>query len=99
MDPSPLRRRLGRALLAALVLLPLVLGVAVAAGPPFPEPTNGVRVYDEAGIFSAETRATAEATIRGIEDRSRAQIAVYTQLVEDGRTTEQADRDALALMN
>ncbi len=99
MGPSPLHRRIGRALLAALLLQPLVLGVVVAAGPPVPEPTNGVRVYDEAGIFSAETRAAAESTIRGIEDRSRAQIAVYTQVVEDGRTTEEADQDALALMN
>ncbi|HEV7810000.1 MAG TPA: TPM domain-containing protein, partial [Candidatus Limnocylindrales bacterium] len=92
------------ALLSVAASTALAIGLIVpasllAAGPPFPEPTNGVRVYDEAGIFSAETRATAETTIRGIEDRSRAQIAVYTQVVEDGRTTEEADQDARALMN
>ena len=71
----------------------------VAAGPPFPAPTTGVRVYDQAGIFSPAARSSAEATIKAIEDRSHAQVVVYTQVVEDGRTTEEANGDALALMN
>ena len=71
----------------------------MAAGPPFPDPTPGRRVYDVAGIFSDATEGTAETQIQGIEARSRAQIAVYSQVVEDGRTTEEANGDALALMN
>src|SRR5689334_16902921 len=51
----------------------------VAAGPPFPAPTTGVRVYDQAGIFSPAARSSAEATIKAIEDRSHAQVVVYTQ--------------------
>jgi len=77
----------------------LSIAGATAAGPPFPVPQPGVRVYDEAGIFSDRARSAAESTIRGIEDRSRAQVAVYTQVVEDGRTFDEANDDALALMN
>jgi uncharacterized membrane protein YgcG len=84
--------------LAALTCLAAFAAV-IAAGPPFPSPTNGVRVYDEAGVFSPAARASAEVTIHGIEERSKAQVVVYTQVVEDGRTTEEANGDALALMN
>jgi uncharacterized membrane protein YgcG len=104
VDPLTRRHRSIAALASVAAWTALAITLAVpatllAAGPPFPQPTDGVRVYDEAGIFTAETRDAAETTIRGIEDRSRAQIAVYTQVVEDGRTTEEADQDALALMN
>ena len=95
----------GRTPVTALAVLALAMGAAlsatavIAAGPPFPDPTRGVRVYDEAQIFSADTVASAESTIRGIETRTRAQVAVYTQVVEDGRSTEEANDDALALLN
>jgi uncharacterized membrane protein YgcG len=71
----------------------------VAAGPPFPEPVNGVRVYDGAHIFRSDTIATVAKTIAGIEERTGAQVVVYTQVVEDGRTTEEADGDARSLMD
>jgi uncharacterized membrane protein YgcG len=98
------RRRSRVSAIAALGLLGWLLATALAApsraaGPPFPVPTPGVHVYDEAGIFSPGAETTAENLIQGIEVRSRAQIAVYSQVVEDGRTTEEADGDALALMN
>jgi uncharacterized membrane protein YgcG len=99
MDRSISARSLLRALPLGAVVLPLLAAVASAAGPPFPDPTPGVRVYDDAQIFSAATKETAAGLIQGIESRSRAQVAVYTQVVEDGRTTEEADQDALALMN
>jgi uncharacterized membrane protein YgcG len=72
---------------------------AVDAGPPFPEPADGVRVYDHAGILRPDTIAAAQKTIDGIAARTGAQVVVYTQVVEDGRTTEEADRDARALMD
>jgi uncharacterized membrane protein YgcG len=92
------------AFVVAAAVIALFLGAvaaagAVAAGPPFPAPETGVRVYDEAGIFSPATRSATEATIKTIEARSHAQVVVYTQVVEDGRTTEEANDDALALMN
>jgi uncharacterized membrane protein YgcG len=71
----------------------------VAAGPPFPPPVNGVRVYDAARIFSADTIAAVAKTIAGIEARTGAQVVVYSQVVEDGRTTEEADGDARSLMD
>ena len=74
-------------------------GPAVDAGPPFPDPVDGVAVYDHAGILRSDTIAAAERTIDAIEARTGAQVAVYSQVVENGRTTEQADQDALALLN
>jgi uncharacterized membrane protein YgcG len=69
------------------------------AGPPYPEPVTGQRVYDHAPIFSPGAIASAEATIRAIEDRTGAQIAVYTQIKPWSDTLEAANADALALMN
>jgi uncharacterized membrane protein YgcG len=68
-------------------------------GPPFPDPTTDVAVYDTATIFRPETIAGAERTIDGIEARTGAEVVVYSQLVEDGRSTEEADADARALMD
>jgi uncharacterized membrane protein YgcG len=74
-------------------------GTAVDAGPPFPDPADGVAVYDQAGIFEPDTIAGAETTIDEIEARTGAEIAVYSQVVENGRTTDEADADARALMD
>ena len=71
----------------------------VSAGPPYPPAVDGQRVYDYAGIFSTSAVSQAEATIQGIEARSGAQIAVYTQIKPQSDTFELADADALALMN
>jgi uncharacterized membrane protein YgcG len=72
---------------------------ATNAGPPFPDPVDGVRVYDQAGAFQPETVATAARTIAAIETRTGAQVVVYSQVVANGRTTEEADQDARALMD
>ena len=68
-------------------------------GPPFPDPTTDVAVYDTASIFAPATIAAAERTIDGIEARTGAEVVVYSQLVEDSRSTEEADADARALMD
>ncbi|HEY7132145.1 MAG TPA: TPM domain-containing protein [Candidatus Limnocylindrales bacterium] len=97
-----IRPRLSTGLVAALfggVLAALVALPAIAAGPPFPEPETGVRVYDNAGIFSPSTIESVQSTIDGIEQRTGAQVVVYTQGVEDGRSTDDADADARALMD
>ena len=73
-------------------------GVALAAGPPFPQPVPGVVVYDEAGIFSDATEAEATRIIEAIEARTGAEIVVYTQ-VRPGASDEQAAADAQALGN
>ncbi len=68
-------------------------------GPPFPDPVTNVAVYDTAGIFAPATIATAERTIDGIETRTGAEVVVYSQLVADGLSTEEADGQARALMD
>ncbi|HET7472719.1 MAG TPA: TPM domain-containing protein, partial [Candidatus Limnocylindrales bacterium] len=92
---------LGRIVTAITVLGPGSGGNADGseAGPPFPEPIDGVRVYDHAGAFRAETIAVVAKTIAAIEDRTGAQVVVYSQVVESGRSTEEADADARSLMD
>jgi uncharacterized membrane protein YgcG len=71
----------------------------VPAGPPFPDPEVDRAVYDQAGVFTSEAIAQAEATIDAIEARTGAEVVVYTQVVDYGVTQEQADSDARALMD
>jgi uncharacterized membrane protein YgcG len=59
-------------------------------GPPYPDPAVGQAVYDRAGLFDAPTIAEAEATIDRIEERSGAEVVVYTQ-VKPGATTESTE--------
>ena len=70
-----------------------------AAGPPYPDAVTGQRVYDYAGIFSPATITAAESIINGIESRTGAQVAVYTQVKPESDTLDKANSDALALMN
>jgi uncharacterized membrane protein YgcG len=72
---------------------------SVDAGPPFPNPVDNVAVYDHAGILRPDTIAAAEKSIDVIEARTGAEVVVYTQVVESGRTTEEADGDARFLMD
>jgi uncharacterized membrane protein YgcG len=75
---------IGAVVIGALLL---VAGPALAtpppAGPPYPDAVIGQRVYDNAGIFSSQTIAQAQTIIEGIEARTGAQIAVYTQIKPD----------------
>ena len=73
--------------------------VAPAAGPPYPEPVNGQRVYDYAGILPSAAIASAEASIKAIETRTGAQVAVYTQIKPESDTLDKANADARALMD
>ena len=80
----------------------LLAGPALAvtpAGPPYPAAVTGQRVYDNAGIFSPETVAAAQKIIEGIEARTGAQIAVYTQVKPESDTLDLANADARALMD
>jgi uncharacterized membrane protein YgcG len=95
-----LARGLGALLIGAwLALAPSALAAIPDAGPPYPEPVTGQRVYDYAGIFTPETIASAEKTIAGIEARTGAQVAVYTQVKPESDTLDLANADALDLMN
>jgi uncharacterized membrane protein YgcG len=72
---------------------------ASTAGPPFPDPETDRAVYDTAGVFTPETIASAESTIDAIEARTGAEVVVYSQVVDYGITTEEADGHAQALMD
>ena len=94
----PLGRWLGAALLVA-GLPSVALAVDPAPpGPPFPPPETDRAVYDHAGVLSAATVADVEATIDAIEERTGAEIVVYTQL-KPGSTTESTEADAIALVD
>ena len=82
-----------------LLLLAIIPATLLAAGPPYPAPVTGQRVYDTAGILSAGTIAEAERISRAIEDRTGAQVVVYTQLKPQSDTPDAAEQDAIALVD
>jgi uncharacterized membrane protein YgcG len=84
--------------LAALLLLPAIVLAQPPAGPPYPAPVDNVRVYDYADILSPATEAQAEQIIAGIQQRTGAQVVVYTQY-KPGSTDESTDQDAIDLIN
>jgi uncharacterized membrane protein YgcG len=96
----PLRSLTPLAPVAILALWLLgVAGPVAAAGPPFPDPVDDQAVYDTAGILSPGAIADAEATIDAIEERTGAEVVVFTQPVDYGVTTEETRERALALIN
>jgi uncharacterized membrane protein YgcG len=100
--PVGRRRRglsLGGLLLALLVVFATQAMPVIAAGPPFPDPVADQAVYDEAGVLRDGTIQRLEQTIDEIEARTGAEVVVYTQLVPSGVTREEAEADAIALMD
>jgi uncharacterized membrane protein YgcG len=101
----PRRRILATLAATAFVLAGLSGGLALAAdapppGPPFPTPETDRAVYDFAGIFSEQAIATAEAIIDAIEERTAAEIVVYTQAAGYyGITTDETLRRVTALID
>jgi len=88
--------------LLLLALAPAVLAADPTApppGPPFPEPQVDRAVYDYAGILSVAAITDAEATIDAIEERTGAEVVVYTQAADYGVTTEETTERARALID
>jgi uncharacterized membrane protein YgcG len=85
------------AAMAAVLVLILAPAPARTAGPPYPPQVTGQRVYDTAGVFSPADIETAEGRIRSIEERTGAQIVVYTQVKPESDSPELAQADADAL--
>jgi uncharacterized membrane protein YgcG len=75
------------------------IGAAPPPGPPFGNPIEGVTVYDYAGVFASGTVASLQRTIQGIEDRTGAEVVVYTQVKPSADTEAEAEADARALMD
>jgi uncharacterized membrane protein YgcG len=84
--------------LAALFAAALA-AAALAAGPPFPDPVLDQAVYDQAGALREETRRQVEAAIDAIEQRTGAEVVVYTQLVPGWTSDADAENHAIALMD
>lgn len=88
-----------RTALIALTGLLLVPSIALAAGPPFPDPVTGQAVYDTARVLEPATIATLEGQIDAIEADIGAEIVVYTQLVEGATGYVETELHARALMD
>jgi uncharacterized membrane protein YgcG len=98
----------GLAQMATAMLEPSPTGVpegtpanaAPPPGPPFPTPDPERAVYDFAGILTADTIVRAETLIDAIEERTGAEIVVYTQdSGEYGIAAEETDAQAIALID
>ncbi len=87
------------ALVLGILLLPSIAAVALASGPPYPNPVPGQRVYDTAEIFKPGTVAAAAATIQGIQARTGAEIVVYTEDADYGISSGDTESNAQALMD
>ncbi len=88
-----------RAGLATLVALAALAPAVIAAGPPFPDPVNNQAVYDTADVLTTGAEQTAESVIDAIEARVGAEVVVYTQIAPYPKSTEEAEADAIALMD
>jgi uncharacterized membrane protein YgcG len=71
--------RWARALPSALALLSLTPLLALAAGPPYPDPVTDQAVYDTAGMLSPAAVERIEALIDGMEAEVGAEMVVYTE--------------------
>jgi uncharacterized membrane protein YgcG len=90
--------RWARALPGALALLALAPLLALAAGPPFPEPVENQAVYDTAGMLSPAAIEQIETLIDDMEAVAGAEMVVYTQDVSD-ISEDQNFEDARALVD
>ncbi len=101
--PARVARPIPAAFLTAILVvvagLALTASRSFAAGPPYPDPVSGQRVYDTAGVLSPQTVKQAESIIASIEQRTGAQAVVYTQVKPESSTPSEAERDAAALID
>jgi len=68
-------------------------------GPPFPDTIRTVAVYDYAAVISPDIIARLERTIDQIEERTGAEIVIYTQVKPQANTPAATERDAIALID
>jgi len=71
--------RWARALPSALALLALTPLLALAAGPPYPDPIEDQSVYDEGGMLGPAAIDQIEARIDAMEAEVGAEMVVYTE--------------------
>jgi uncharacterized membrane protein YgcG len=74
-------------------------GLRPEAGPAFPDPIDGLRVYDYAEVVSPAVIEELGQAIAGIEERTGAQIVVYTQVKPEADDPGRTEQDAVALID
>lgn len=89
----------GLATIGALLVLGALAAPVAAAGPPYPAPVLGQRVYDTAGVLSSATKAEVQRISEAIEARTGAQVVVYTQVKPESDSEALAEADAKALID
>jgi uncharacterized membrane protein YgcG len=75
------------------------IGPTLAAGPDYPDAREGVRVYDYAEVLSGDAIRQLTNTIDTIEERTGAQIVIYTQTKPEADDADATERDAIALID
>ena len=74
-------------------------GLSPEAGPAFPDPINGLAVYDYAEVISPAVIERLGRTIAQIEERTGAEIVVYTQVKPSADDPGRTEQDAIALID
>ena len=74
-------------------------GVEPRPGPPFPEPIPDVAVYDYAKVIDPTVIDVLEANADTIEERTGAEIVIYTQVKPQADSAAAAEADAIALID
>jgi uncharacterized membrane protein YgcG len=74
-------------------------GLEPMAGPPFVEPIPSVAVYDYAKVIGPDVITRLDRMIDTIEERTGAEIVIYTQFKPAADSPEATERDAIALID
>ena len=74
-------------------------GLEPQAGPPFPDAINTVAVYDYAKVISPDVITRLDNSIDTIEERTGAEIVIYTQFKPSADSAGATEADAIALID
>ena len=69
------------------------------AGPPYPDPIPNVAVYDYAKVISPDIITRLDRAIDEIEERTGAEIVIYTQYKPSANSPSATEADAIALID
>ncbi len=75
------------------------LGQTPLPGPDFPDPIRGLSVYDYAGVVDSDVLDQLQAEIDTIEERTGAEIVIYTQVKPEADDPAATEQDAIALID
>ena len=74
-------------------------GIDPPPGAPFPDAFDGLSVYDFAEVISPDIIGRLQRSIDTIEERTGAEIVVYTQVKPEADDPDSTERDAIALID